>query len=270
MANEETAIEEPVTRKTHRADVAATKLVGKTDNLHGKAFQSTNKDPEKSSDHKEGPAGGFDDTAIPRAPPGYTVKFTFHSAVNLPAADIHTLSSDPYVLAQVNTELPRRHSKDPHLRFRTPTIRRSTHPEWNCEWILANVPASGFKLKCRIYDEDPADHDDRLGSANVKVNGIGEDWSGIDREAFKLKKRKASKRAYVMRGCAAMFSRRIKMTSNVVISVQVLGRTECDHGGRMWTIGPCAWSQHLSPMIGRLAGTKEPGEGKKGATEKYK
>ena len=258
-----------MTQKTHRTDVAATRLVDKMDNSHEKAAQHTNKDPEKGNNHK-GPAGGFDATPMPQAPPGYTVRFTFHSAVDLPAADIHTLSSDPYVLAQINTELPRRHKKDPYLRFRTPTIRRNTHPEWNCEWIVANVPASGFKLKCRIYDEDPADHDDKLGTAEVQVNGIGEDWNGIDKDSFRIKKSKASKRAYLMRGCAAMFSRKIKMTGHIIISAQVLGRTECDDGGRIYTAGPCAWSQHLSPMIGRLAGTKEPGKGKKSGTEIYK
>ncbi|KAL9131848.1 MAG: hypothetical protein Q9217_000294 [Psora testacea] len=216
---------------------------------------------------KKDPAGGFDEAPIPRAPPGYTVKFIFHRATSLPFADINSLSSDPYVLAQLNTKLPTRHKQDPYLRWRTPTIRRSVDPVWNSEWIVANVPASGFALKARLYDEDPADHDDRLGDVHVHVDNIGDNWEGIKERPYKIKKRRGSKRAYLIRGCAAMFSRSIKMSGDLIISAEVLGRTDTDNGGRLWTIGPCNWSQHLSPMIGRLAGTKEPD--KAGGTENF-
>lgn len=134
--------------------------------------------------------------------------------------------------------------------------------------MIANVPASGFALKARIYDEDPADHDDRLGNVHVHVNGIGESWEGIKEQDFRIKKRMGSKRAYFVRGCASMFSSNVKLSGTLVISVELLGRTEGDYGGRVWTVGPCAFSQHFSPMIGRLAGTKDPG--KDGAAEKYK
>ncbi|KAI9852191.1 MAG: hypothetical protein M1830_006815, partial [Pleopsidium flavum] len=219
------------------------------------------------------PAGGFDETTIPRAPQGYTLKFTFHRATNLPMADINSLSSDPYISAQLNMSLPARHKEDPPMRFRTPTIRRNTEPVWNCDWIVANVPASGFDLKVRLYDEDPADHDDRLGNVHVHVNGISGDWEGIHEQEFKIKKRMGSKRAYLIRGCAAMFSKGMHMDGELVVSVKLLERTESNDEGRTWTVGPCAWSQHLSPLIGRLAGTKEPGKknqdgGKE--TERYK
>lgn len=120
---------------------------------------------DSSSKSDKGPAGGFDSTPLPRRPPGYTLKFTFHRATNLPLADINSLSSDPFIVAELNTGLPTRHKEDPPLQLRTKTIRQCTDPVWESEWIVANVPASGFKLKCRIYDEDPADHDDRLGNA---------------------------------------------------------------------------------------------------------
>ena len=236
-----------------------------------KIATAANKYQEKLNQHKKedsGPAGGFDEIPIPRAPPGYTVKFTFHRATSLPMADIQSLSSDPFVLAQLNTSLTPRHKQDPYMRFRTPTIRKSTNPKWECEWIVANIPASGFKLKARIYDEDPADHDDRLGNVHIHVNNISESWEGIREQAFKIRKRAGSKRAYAIRGCAAMFSRRIVLSGDLVMSVQVLGRTDCENGGHIYTAGPCAWSQHLSPMIGRLAGTKHPS--KNGSAEKYK
>lgn len=239
------------------------KLASKADQYQAKLNQHT---PRKTE--QPGPAGGYDDTPIPRAPPGYTVKFTFHRATSLPMADIQSLSSDPYIYAQLNTALTPRHKQDPYMRFRTPTIRRNTHPEWDCVWIVANVPSSGFKLKARIYDEDPADHDDRLGNVHVHVNSVSESWEGIKEQSFKIKKRSGSKRAYAIRGCAALFSRKVSYSGDLVMSVEVLGRTEAENGGQMYTVGPCAWSQHFSPLIGRLTGTKDPG--KDGSPEKYK
>ena len=247
----------------HRSVGYVTKFDQKAEELQSKAAKHGK---DKKDDKK--PAGGFDDTPIPQAPSGFDVKFTFVRANKLPMADINTLSSDPYVLATLKTDLPTRHKQDPSMRFRTPTIRRNCDPEWNSEWIVANVPASGFALKARIYDEDPADHDDRLGNVTVHVDGLSEQWQGIREEHYKVKKRMGSKRAYLIRGCAAMFSRGgIKMSGELVLSIEVLGKTQTDAGGRLWTIGPCNWTQHLSPMVGRLAGTKEPG--KDGKTERY-
>ena len=245
----------------HRTVGYATKFDQKAN-----SFQEKHSNGKKKDDEKQ-PAGGFDQTSVPRAPPGYTVKFTFHRASKLPMADINTMSSDPYVLAQLNTSLPTRHKQDPPMRFRTPTIRRSCDPEWNSEWIVANVPASGVKLKARIYDEDPADHDDRLGNVHVHVDSLGENFEGIKEQPYKIKKRMGSKRAYLIRGCAAMFNRGLQMSGELVVSVEVLGKTDTENGGRLWTVGPCNWSQHLSPMVGRLAGTKQPG--KDGKAERY-
>lgn len=242
----------------------AEKAVHKADSIeetaakHGKGKQPDDK-----------PAGGYNDTPIPEAPPGFTLKFTFHRASNLPMADIHTLSSDPYVVAQLKTSLQPRHKQDPPFQFRTPTIRRSTEPVWNAEWIVANVPASGFALKARLYDGDPTDHDDRLGNVHVNVDGVGEGWEGIREQSFKIKKRSGSKRAYLARGCTALFARGLKMSGDLVLSVEVLRRTRKDNSGRLCTIGPCNWSQHLSPMIGRLAGTKDAGENGKAEGYKY-
>ncbi|KAL8695477.1 MAG: hypothetical protein Q9218_000055 [Villophora microphyllina] len=259
MDNEKDA--HPSQRKDHRTDAFATKFVDKTASWQQKATKK----------EKPPPAGGLDETPIPHAPPGYTLKFTFHRASSLPMADINSLSSDPYLYAQLNTSLTPRHKQDPYMRFRTPTIRKSTDPVWNCEWIVANVPASGFKLKARIYDEDPADHDDRLGNVHVNVDSLGDNWTGIREQGYKIKKRMGSKRAYAIRGCAAMFSRGLEMSGTLFISVENMGMTDVgDNGGRAWTVGPCAWSRHLSPMIGRLTGTKEPGQGKEGTkTEQY-
>lgn len=256
--------------KAHPTDALATKLVDKSGNLQSKVKA---KAPGHDKDEKsKGPAGGFDKTPVPKIEPGYTVKFTFHRAFDLPMADINTLSSDPFILAQLYTAMPSRHKEDPPLRFRTPTISRNTKPEWNSEWIVANVPRSGFKLKARLYDEDPSNYDDRLGNVSVHVDGIGDEWSGIHEQSYTIKKRMGSKRAYLVRGCYSMFNKHIKMSGEVVVSAKILGRSDANDAGRIYTVGPCKWIQHFSPLIGRLVGTKEPDtdDGGKQKTSKYK
>ena len=242
---------QPRVAKEHHTDAYAAKLVEKVDKVAHKT----------ADEKKKGPAGGFDSTKIPHAPPGWTVKITFHRATNLPFADINSLSSDPYILAQLNTKLRPRHKQDPHMRFRTTTKRRDVNPKWNEDWIVANVPADGFELKCRLYDEDPADHDDRLGNIHVRVDRVDEQWPGIVEQPFPVKKRMGSKRAYFFRGCAAMLQRDVHMSGQVYVSVRVLERTQTDNGGRLYTVGPCDWSKHFSPLMGRLAGTKDTEKG---------
>lgn len=214
----------------------------------------------KAKDEKK-PAGGFDATPLPQAPPGYTIKITFHRATNLPMADVNSLSSDPYIIAQMYTDLPTRHKEDPPLRKRTQTIRRSTDPVWNEEWILANVPASGFKLKCRIYDEDPATHDDRLGNAHIVVSQLGESWPGIDNQSFRVMKRSGSKRAYLVRIFATCIGTAKHLSGDLWVSIKMLGRTETDHGGRVYTVGPNWFTRHYSPLLGRIVGTKDEDDG---------
>lgn len=264
MGNSDTP--DPEGQPIHRTDAYATKFVDKTTALQEKARDK--KPGAVEDDKKKGPAGGFNTTAIPKTSLGYNVKFTFHRATNLPMADINTFSSDPYLVATLKTSLPKRHKEDPKISFRTRTMRRNCKPEWNAEWKVANVPADGFELKCRLYDEDPADHDDRLGNIHIHVDSIREGWEGIRDQPYKIKKRMGSKRAYLVRGCVSMFNRSVPMSGEVFISIEVLGRTEAESGGRMYTMGPCAWSQHFSPMIGRLTGTKDPKEDAQGNSEK--
>ena len=49
------------------------------------------------------PAGGLDKTPVPPASSGYTIRFTFHKCTNLPAADLATVSSDPYFMATLTS-----------------------------------------------------------------------------------------------------------------------------------------------------------------------
>lgn len=207
---------------------------------------------------KTNPPGGYDDTPIPSAPDGYTVRFTFHRAKNLPISDFGVRSSDPYIHATLTADLPKRHKEDPDMVLRTPTIHKNVNPVWNTEWIVAGIPSSGFRLKCRLYDEDPADHDDRLGNVTLEVDHLDKKWPSIREAGYSIKKRMGSKRAYMVRGCMALLSRKVHMSGTLYLSAEVLGESEKPHG-RMYTLGLTSWYKHYSPMIGRLAGTKAPG-----------
>lgn len=208
---------------------------------------------EKIKNHNQ-PPGGYDDTPIPDAPPGWTVKFTFHRATNLPASDISTQRSDPFVEATLTTGLRKRHKEDPNLTHRTPTMRRNLEPEWEDEWVVANVPSTGFKLKCRIYDEDWPDHNDRLGNVTVLCHGINNQWTGFTNSEFDVKKRAGAKHTYLFKAVTTAVHRGASMTPKLYLSAQVLGPSNSPPHGRMYTVGPTYYFRHFSPMIGRLAG----------------
>ena len=204
---------------------------------------------------KNNPPGGFDSTPLPTFPPGYTVKFTFHKASNLPAADLHDASADPFIKATLTAAVPKRHKEDPIMVHRTRTIRGCTDPEWEEEWIVANIPSSGFKLKCRIYDEDYPDHDDRLGNVTVTSSHVDENWKGLDHKVFDVKKRMGSKRAYFFKAASTAMSKHGSMTPRLELSIQVVGKSD-PPGAQMYTVGPTTWVKHFSPMIGRITGIK--------------
>ncbi|KAK0648919.1 hypothetical protein B0T16DRAFT_371656 [Cercophora newfieldiana] len=206
---------------------------------------------------KASPPGGFDPTPLPDAPQGYTLKFTFHKAYNLPTADLQTNSADPFIHATLTAPVPRRHQEEPPLTRRTRTIRKSTEPVWKEEWIVANIPSSGFTLKCRLYDEDYANHDDRLGNVTIKVAHVDENWEGLGPEGcvFDVKKRSGSKRYYLLRGITSTFCSNESMTPRLHLGIEVLGKSDPPHA-QMYTVGPTGWVKHFSPMIGRLTGTK--------------
>ncbi|OJD10573.1 hypothetical protein AJ78_08456, partial [Emergomyces pasteurianus Ep9510] len=178
----------------HRPSISSP---GPSPNLDPNLISDSNEDSTPSPQKQ--PSGGFDSTPVPYAPAGFTLKFTFHRASNLPIADISTLSADPFVLARLTSALPRRNKQDPDLVWRTPTIPRNVNPVWDCDWIVANVPASGFELKCHLYDEDPVDSDDRLGNVKISVQPVSESWPGITEQPYKVQKRSGSKRAYFFR-----------------------------------------------------------------------
>jgi hypothetical protein len=217
---------------------------------------NSNDEKPKAAADDDQPAGGYDDTPIPKRPAGYTLKFTFHNAANLPIGDVNTFASDPFVLAQLNTDVPTRHKEDPYLRYRTKTIQKDTAPVWEDDWIVANVPSTGFKLKLHVYDEDPADSDDLLGGVHITVPSLDDHWEGLHREIYKIKTHGGSWRAYTLQALTTCMRADKSLRGDLTVSIEMLGRTEEDgQNGRLYTVGPCRWIRHYSPILGRLVNT---------------
>jgi hypothetical protein len=206
---------------------------------------------------KKGPPGGLDNTPLPDAPQGYTVRFIFHYAVNLPPADVWGVSADPFLTATLKGTNPKRHKADPDLVHRTRTLRNTISPKWDDAWVVSNVPPTGFTLKCRMYDEDYPDHNDRLGNVTLKIPHIYDGWRGIPPpgKEFDAKKRMISKHALLLKGVSSVVTHNFHMTPRLCISMEILGRSDPPYA-QMCTLGPTTWIKHFSPMIGRLTGTK--------------
>jgi hypothetical protein len=202
------------------------------------------------------PPGGVDKTPMGHTKgPRYTVRITFHSASNVPVSDINTGNSDPFVLAQLNTDLPPRHSDDPHLRFRSKTIHRSTEPVWSAVWVVGGIPSSGFKLKTRLYDADDYNRDDRLGTLHYNSGRLDENWKGVDKEEFKLEKTGAHPLVYGLRWCTSIVRSSRNLHARMTMSIELLGKTEGDDMGKAFTLNNFFFV-HFSPLVGKLAGTK--------------
>ena len=209
------------------------------------------------SEKDKQPPGGLDKTPLGHSKQDrYTVRITFHSATNVPVSDINTGNSDPFVLAQLQTDLPPRHSEDPHLRFRSKTIHRSTEPVWNAEWVVGGIPESGFMLKTRLYDADDYDRDDRLGTLHYHSGRLGEHWKGLNKEEFKLKKSGAHPLVYGLRWCTSIVRSSRNLHAKLIISVEILGKTEGEDMGKAFTLNNF-YFKHFSPLIGKIAGTKD-------------
>lgn len=199
---------------------------------------------------KKDPPGGRDKTPIPPYPdPVYLVRFIFHGADNLPAADIGG-TSDPFVLAQLNTGCKSRHKSDPKLRFRSATARKTLSPQWEAEWVVAGVPARGAELKTRVYDEDNGKNDDLLGRIHIHTGELKEGKK--DKQTYKLVKRGADLKVWACRSCHVAVDSHTDMDATVTISYEVLGKSE--NVGKAFTMN-CFWWIHQSPVLGKIVGT---------------
>ncbi|KAI5852778.1 C2 domain-containing protein [Morchella snyderi] len=196
-------------------------------------------------------------------PKTYDVAITFRSASNLPIADLGTLASDPYAAATLTTPVSIRDpEKSPPLHFRTPTVRTTTNPVWECRWDLSNVPREGTKLHINVLDEDVRNHDDRLGQAVIDFQAL-ESWGPgqVNEGSYKLRKKGASKKAAVLKLCAADIKRKKRVTAMIVVRIEVKRETRLPEGfrdiNRAFTHGPNYWSKHFSPLIGKVVRAKD-------------
>lgn len=175
----------------------------------------------------------------------YTVHLIFHSAQNLPVADLASFSCDPYVEATVAVpsykDQSPREPADPPLQWRTPTVHRTRNPTWDAHWLISAVPAEGFFLEMRVRDEDQK-RDDRLGKAVVQFDGsMMHEGFEVKEQAYKVKKRRGSFRPWLQTYLAAAFpGQKLQKHNRVVISARIVAKSTDEVGRKPYTIGPSA------------------------------
>lgn len=167
----------------------------------------------------------------------YTVEFTFHRATHVPVADFPHFSADPYIHAHLSVPAHPKYGDDNPLDFRTPTVRSNLNPVWDSKWRVAGVPASGFKLVVRLRDEDPGDHDDRLGSLTIRETNVNERLDKNE-QVYEIKKRRGSIQAYVLTYIGSVVSKNISTDPHLVVSIKVVGKTPNQKDRRVYTVGP--------------------------------
>src|SRR5688572_6408609 len=100
---------EPATQNGPGQDSAETNLEKEHRDQHSVLSSLSASELSKLANKKKGPPGGLDATPLPSVPQGYTIRFTFRSAANLPPSDLNTASSDPYLTATLRAPSVKRH-----------------------------------------------------------------------------------------------------------------------------------------------------------------
>lgn len=95
----------------------------------------------------------------------------------------------------------------------------------------------------------------RLGNVHINVDSISENWAGLKRAEYHIEKRSGSWRAYAVRAAATVFDRSKDMHGVLIVSAELLGRSE-GLSGKVYTLSPGHWSTSFSALIGKLANTK--------------
>lgn len=202
------------------------------------------------------------------------IKITVHEAHNLIASDLVNFNSDPFITLKLRTEYtrlqeeklqkqedeqsegPRKLEDDTALTWRTPTVQNNKkNPVWNCDWEVANIPASGFELEMIVWDEDAHIHES-LGVVHYNVSEMARGLKDVEKEDLPLE----SPRTFDLVRNVSSFVRKAQGTTPTI-------RVSIDYKrisipptaeNRTYTVGPIQWTCHVSPMIGRVIGTKGP------------
>ena len=182
----------------------------------------------------------------------YTCKITFIKVTDVPVADFHDLSCDPYLQATLTADTA---SDQPDglpqlLTYRTQTCRRTLNPEFNASWVVSGIPASGLLLSIKLRDEDPGNYDDDLGKAVLRMPNAGEGkledgWKSGDRE-YKVHKRRGSVLSKVFTCTANVLTggdigHRVRLW----VRCEVMGKAENQEDRRMYTVGPRTSTSYL-------------------------
>lgn len=131
------------------------------------------------------------------------ILITFKSASRIPVGDILNQSSDSFLVALLTPRTPPSPEYPPFpLTFRTTTRWGTRNPKWDEIWHLGGIPAEGFDLRIKIYNEGiQGECNERLGIADFSMSVlppvVDDGMPGEPQEhVLKIKKRKASQRAY--------------------------------------------------------------------------
>ncbi|KAJ3532935.1 hypothetical protein NM688_g7348 [Phlebia brevispora] len=223
----------------------------------------------------------------------YVCKIVILRVTDVPVADLHTLSCDPYIQARLSVEDTdgSRDGNPRYITYRTHTCRRTLNPEFNASWIVSGIPESGFLLSLNLRDEDPHNYDDDLGKTVLQLPWpdepdprLHEGWKSGERE-YKVHKRKGTINSRVFTCIAQVLTRgSIGHHVRLWITAEVLGKAESQEDRRLYTVGPrkshgssihkeqindpCTgrYVRHFSPLIGRFLGSSnspddDPGSG---------
>ncbi|KAI5795288.1 hypothetical protein EDC01DRAFT_745797 [Geopyxis carbonaria] len=191
------------------------------------------------------------------ASPTYTLRITFHSARNLPIADLPSFSSDPYIISTLRFPSCQGYK----LHHRTPTLPHTLEPKWEHVWSIANVPASGATVKVKVMDEDSGDHDDALGVARIETGVLSGPATEYHCEGLRMRTGRGTWIALVRLitvGCGqgkwSGLGGDVQLTINIEQNPPTTEKDEWTLD-RPYTIGPNLWTQHFSPLIGIITHT---------------
>ncbi|EIN12786.1 hypothetical protein PUNSTDRAFT_42281 [Punctularia strigosozonata HHB-11173 SS5] len=189
----------------------------------------------------------------------YTLQITFHSALNLPIGDIHTLSIDPFIEASLDVPTFPRERDDPPLTFRTPSLHSTRDPTWDAVWVVSGIPSEGFLLKMNVKDEDPSTIDDRAGQAvaDFRKAGVVRDGFEVKMGTYDIRKRSSSPQMYVQTALLSILPCvKMSLHGRVIVSIRCLGKAPNQNTRRAYTLGPNKWTQHFSPLVGYITASR--------------
>lgn len=202
------------------------------------------------------------------------MKISVHEAHNLIASDLVNLNSDPFLVLKLRTEYtrfqeaklqqledqqaegPRKLEDDTALVWRTPTVHNNKkNPVWNCSWEVANIPASGFELELSVWDEDQNIHES-LGVVHYNVSEMERGLDDVKNVEFPLENPRTLD---IVRNVSSLVRKVRGTPPSISISIDYKRLSlPPEAENRTYTIGPIQWTCHVSPMIGRVVGTKGP------------